>query len=80
MKRIWVVLAVVLLAACESEAEKTARLVIEGERDQAECVGLGFTPQTENFSLCRLQMRVLREAKKAGAWATKAPARVAIVR
>lgn len=67
MRPLLIGLSAVLLSACVSPAEIEAR---QAALDEAECVKLGFTPGTEGFGNCRLQLRILR-AQESGAAAAR---------
>lgn len=48
---------VLLLSACMSPEEKQRQ---QDQYEMSECLRLGFTPNTENFGQCRLQLRSIK--------------------
>ncbi len=48
------------LSACASAEDRAARAQAQLAADQAECEGLGFTPETEAFGNCLLKLREIR--------------------
>jgi len=49
-----------VLSACSTPEERAARAQAQLDADKAECVELGFTPDTEALSNCILQLRQIR--------------------
>ena len=56
--------AILLLAACVSQAEREAAERAQQAADRQECTNLGFTPDTEAFADCLLKQRELRALER----------------
>lgn len=61
---IFAICAGLLLAGCASKAEQAQKAAAE---ERAECLSLGFELGSEGYGNCRMQMRFLREQKRANA-------------
>lgn len=66
-------LALALLAGLVAGCANTQELA---QRDHKECASLGFTPGTDAFGNCQLQVRSIR-AQEAGAAAARTQAAIA---
>tara|TARA_R110000824_G_scaffold390760_19_gene588034 strand:- start:4744 stop:5025 length:282 start_codon:yes stop_codon:yes gene_type:complete len=59
--RKWIILSsLLLLTACVSPAQRDAARAAQDRADQAECVSIGFTPNTEGMANCLLKLKEIR--------------------
>lgn len=65
MQRIFILIPLLLLAACvDPAAQEVARMQREAE-DHNECMKLGFHPNTDAYGNCRLKLMEIRAVNRA---------------